>query len=78
VEWTIWKLPIKTLERPHGYKYRLNYCLADGTTIVRYDNKLGKGDHKHIKHLELPYKFETPDKLVADFKRDIIAQGGML
>lgn len=44
----IWELPEATDERPHGLKYRLNYCSADGATLVRYDNERGKGDHKHV------------------------------
>jgi hypothetical protein len=57
LEIIIWKLPTPTAERPHGYKYRLNYSLPDGTTLLRYDNELGKGDHLHIKGKEYPYKF---------------------
>ena len=29
----IWLLPEPSTERPHGFKYRLNYCTADGATI---------------------------------------------
>lgn len=43
----IWVLPERTEERSHGFKYRLNYCSADGVTLVRYDNERGKGDHWH-------------------------------
>jgi hypothetical protein len=57
----IWKLPQPTIERPHGYKYRLNYCTANGITLIRYDNKIGKGDHKHIQNKQYPWKFETVD-----------------
>lgn len=67
----IWMLPEKTIERPHGYKYRLNYCAKDGTTYVRYDNKTGKKDHKHIGAVEVPYKFENLDKLMEDFYSDL-------
>lgn len=38
----IWQIPKPTAERPHRYKYRLNYSLSDGSTLVRYDNELGK------------------------------------
>jgi hypothetical protein len=48
LEINIWQLPTLTAERPHGFKYRLQYCLPNATTLVRYDNKVGKGDHKHI------------------------------
>lgn len=40
----VWLLPHPTKDRPHGYKYRLNYCTAGGVMLVRYDNELGKGE----------------------------------
>jgi hypothetical protein len=58
-------------------KYRLYYGLADGTRIVLYDNETGKGDHKHIKGKEEPYRFRDVETLVADFLEDIEkARGG--
>lgn len=71
----IWKLPHPTKERPHGYKYRLNYSLGDGTVLVRYDNKLGKGDHKHIGTDQIPYSFIDLDKLLEDFWNDVKTAG---
>jgi hypothetical protein len=70
VEMVIWKLPKPTKDRPHGFKYRLFYG-RDGLRIVGYDNERGKGDHKHISEVEVPYKFVTVEKLVADFLADI-------
>lgn len=35
--------------------------------LVLYDNERGKGDHKHIREVETPYMFTTPEALVADF-----------
>jgi hypothetical protein len=67
----IWKLSKPTKERPHGYKYRLNYCVADGTIILRYDNETGKGDHKHLGDKEFPYIFKSIDALIADFWNDL-------
>lgn len=75
VEIVVWQLPCPTPERPHGYKCRLNYSLPDGTTLVRFDNEAGKGDHKHIRGIEYPYRFETVDKLLTDFRKDIREQG---
>jgi hypothetical protein len=46
----IWLLPEPTVERPHDYKYRLNYSASDGTCIVRFDNERGKGDHTRFIH----------------------------
>lgn len=34
--------------------------------MVRYDNEVGKGDHRHIDEKESAYNFTTPDKLIAD------------
>lgn len=75
---TIWVLPRPTTERPHGYKYRLNYSGVDGVTKVRYDNETGKGDHKHIGTAEMPYRFHNPDDLVIDFLRDVERARGEL
>ena len=54
----------------HQFKYRLAH-VVDGVCVVRYDNEVGKGDHRHFADKERVYAFETPDKLVADFQRDI-------
>jgi hypothetical protein len=70
VEMVIWKLPKPTRDRPHGLKYRLFYG-RDGLRIVGHDNASGKGDHKHINEVEVPYKFVTIEKLVTDFLADI-------
>ncbi len=74
----VWQLPHPTPERPHGLKYRLNYSLPDGKTVVRFDNELGKGDHVHIHEIEQPYKFESLDKLLADFRKAVKAHGGKI
>ena len=76
-EGIIWALPQPTTERPHGYKYRLNYSMPDGT-FVRYDNKTGKTDHKHLMGKIEPYKFIDLDQLEEDFKTDILRIGGIL
>ena len=70
VEMTRWQLPRATLERPHGLKYSLFYG-CDGQRIVGYDNERGKGDHKHIGLLEVRYKFESVEKMIADFLQDV-------
>lgn len=38
---------------------------------MRYDNEAGKGDHKHVGPVEMPYRFEGVDKLMGDFGRDV-------
>ena len=35
--------------------------------LVLFDNERGKGDHKHIREVETPYVFTTPEALIADF-----------
>jgi len=70
-EMVLWQLPRKTSDRPHGLKYRLYYGLYDGTCLVRYDNKSGKGDHKHIEGREESFQFKNVETLVADFLEEI-------
>jgi hypothetical protein len=74
----IWLLPEERTERPHGYKYRLNYSASDGITVVRYDNAKGKGDHTHIGEIQTAYEFESVEKFVRDFFADLRALGGQL
>jgi hypothetical protein len=70
VEMVIWQLPGTSSERAHGLKYSLFYG-RDGQRIVGYDNERGKSDHKHVFELEFRYRFETVEKLVADFLADV-------
>jgi hypothetical protein len=70
-EMVLWQLPHKSPARPHGIKYRLYYGLADGNCIVRYVNESGKGDHKHVKGEEAPYRFTNVETLVVDFLEEI-------
>ncbi len=67
----MWELPEKSQERHHGLKYSLYYGLQDGTCLVRYDNEIGKGDHRHIVGKEESYTFTNVDNLVGDFLSDI-------
>lgn len=78
VDVVVWQLPEASAERPHQLKYRLNYCSAEGTTLVRYDNERGKGDHKHIAGQESPYKFTSIRQLFEDFRTDVLEHGGTL
>ncbi len=70
MEMVIWKLPRPDRDRPHGYKYRLYYG-REGRRLVSYDNERGKGDHRHIGQREEPYRFVSPERLIADFMTDI-------
>ena len=62
-EIVVWQFLHTTPERPHGYKYRINDCTADGTAVVRYENETGNGNNKHIGALDPPYEFESLDIL---------------
>ena len=35
--------------------------------LIGFDNERGKGDHKHLGKLEMPYEFKGVDRLIADF-----------
>ena len=75
LEMVLWQLPEKTLDQPHGFKYRLHYGLP-GKTLVRYDNEKGKGDHRHIEDIEEPYDFKDVETLQSDFIMDVEAIRG--
>ncbi len=45
--------------------------MVDGVCVIRYDNEAGKGDHRHFGSEENVYTFQTPEKLIADFERDM-------
>ncbi len=45
--------------------------MVAGQCVLRYDNEAGKGDHRHIGAVETPYRFTTPDALLADFWDDV-------
>lgn len=65
----IWKVS-KSKDKLHGLKYSFAYIVND-KRVVGYDNAEGKGDHKHYKGKEYPYKFQSLEKLWNDFKKDI-------
>lgn len=70
VEMVIWQLPQHTVERPHCLKYSLFYG-RNGQRVVGYDNERGKGDHKHLRDVEIRYRFVSIEQLVADFLADV-------
>lgn len=67
VEILIWLVPETVPPSEHPYKYRLVY-VEHGQRVVGYDNERGKGDHKHIGAIEMPYSFVSPEQLMADLK----------
>lgn len=72
VEMVVWAVPRPVPPAEHGFKYRLVF-VRDGQRLVGYDNERGKGDHKHLGAVEVPYTFRGVEALVADFMRDVEA-----
>ncbi len=69
-ELSIWKVPKPVAGSSHSFKYRLAY-VVDRVCVIRYDNEAGKGDHRHFDAEEFVYSFQSQEKLVADFERDM-------
>ncbi|MSP77015.1 MAG: hypothetical protein EXR12_12850 [Rhodospirillaceae bacterium] len=69
-EIVVWRVPRPVQPSKHAYKYRLAYVVG-GVCVLRYDNETGKGDHRHFGAVEKPYRFSTPERLMADFSADI-------
>ena len=69
-ELVLWRVPAPVPGSTHEYKYRLAY-VVDGVCVIRYDNEVGKGDHRHFGRAESKYSFSTIEALVAAFERDI-------
>jgi len=69
-ELVLWRLPKPVEGSSHGFKYRLAYIVR-GNCVLRYDNEVGKGDHRHFGGKENAYMFTTPEQLIADFQIDI-------
>ena len=69
-ELVLWRLPQPVVGSAHGFKYRLAYVVR-GECVLRYDDEVWKGDHRHVGRIESTYTFTTPEKLIADFQYDI-------
>jgi hypothetical protein len=69
-EYVVWLLPKPLPPSTHSFKYRLAY-VVDGRCVIRYDNELGKGDHRHYGARERAYRFSSAKQLIADFEADI-------
>ena len=70
IEMVVWELTEPVEPCTHKFKYRL-YFGAAGVDRVRYDNELGKGDHRHVEGREEKYVFVTLEALLADFRCDV-------
>ncbi len=69
-ELVLWRVPEPLAGSNHDFKYRLAY-VVNGECVLRFDNEAGKGDHRHFGGKEGNYAFSAPEKLIADFQRDI-------
>lgn len=64
------KVPVPAVGSSHAFNYQLAY-VVDGVCVGRYDNEVGKGDHRHYGAVESDYSFTTPEALLAAFEQDI-------
>lgn len=62
----IWQVPRPVPGCAHGFKCRLAFVI-DEVCVLRFDNETGKGDHKHVGTVEVPYAFTSLAQLVTDF-----------
>ncbi len=65
-ELVVWRVERPVRGSAHRYKYRLAY-VERGSCRMRFDNEAGKGDHCHLGDREVPYRFESLDRLLEDF-----------
>ena len=56
VEMVVWRVPQPVPPSAHGFKYRLVF-VREGQRLVGYDNERGKGDHKHLRDVQVNYTF---------------------
>jgi hypothetical protein len=70
VEIVIWRVPRSLSGSAHSFKYRLA-MVRKGVCVLRYDNEAGKGDHRHLRERQTPYRFTNLDTLLADFWADV-------
>jgi hypothetical protein len=70
IEMVVWRVSEPVPPSEHQYKYRLVY-IEGGQRVVGYDNERGKGDHKHLGSMEVPYVFATVDTLIDDFIEEV-------
>ena len=70
IEVVVWGLSQPMDVSLHRFRYQLAYVVR-GECVLRYDNELGKGDHRHSGRTEKPYAFVSVDQLLDDFLRDV-------
>lgn len=65
----VWRVPSPVPGSSHDCKYAL-VCVVSGVCVLRRDNGAGREDHRHVGAAEMPYRFTTPERLLADFWED--------
>jgi hypothetical protein len=75
MELKLWRVPAPVSGSRHDLKYSLFYG-REGERLVGYDNEAGKGDHRHHLGVEGPYRFQSLEQLIADFRADVDALRG--
>ena len=69
-ELVLWRVSTPVPGSAHDFKYRLAY-VVDEVCVVRYDNEVGKGDHRHFGASQSIYRFSISGRLLDDFQKDI-------
>jgi hypothetical protein len=69
-ETVLWHVAIPVPGSNHHFKYRLA-LIVNGECVMRYDNKRGKGDHRHLGDIEEPIEFTTLEALFDAFQADM-------
>ena len=70
VELVVWRVPMPVRGSQHQFRYRLALVVY-GECVLRYDNEVGKGDHRHVRDKEQHYRFKSAERLLADFWNDV-------
>lgn len=70
VDIKIWRVPKPVRASSHDIKYSLA-LIADGICVLRYDNEVGKGDHKHVDGREIAIAYSDLQRLQDDFWKDV-------
>jgi len=70
VELVVWRVATPVRGSRHEYRYRLALVVG-GECVLRYDNEVGKGDHRHVRDKEHEYRFKSAEQLLGDFWSDV-------
>lgn len=70
IEVVIWRLQRPLGGSAHSLKYRYAYVIGS-KCVLRYDNEVGKGEHRQVGDIELPYGFVSFGRLIDDFLADV-------